>query len=294
MKELQELAAKLLRDQNVQVVIGYEDGPAGVRPAFITDANDAARLIFDPRCVHNLATYLKPQRKHIAKLGKIAIVVKGCDARAVAGLIREQQITRENVIVIAVRCGGVLEKAPAKAAKKVELTEENVSVRCAGCEAREPKLYDYIVGELPTEPPVSSQRAGEIAQLEKMSTAERRKFWDEQFSRCIRCDACREVCPMCFCLQCVALRAQPQWIDSSPTPAANRAWQTMRMLHQAGRCVGCLECERACPKEIPLGLLTRYVAGVVDQRFGYKPCDDPSVPAPMGEIKTDDEEEFIR
>ena len=37
MKELQELAAKLLADGAVQVVLGYEEGPRGVRPAFITD-----------------------------------------------------------------------------------------------------------------------------------------------------------------------------------------------------------------------------------------------------------------
>jgi ferredoxin len=67
----------------------------------------------------------------------------------------------------------------------------------------------------------------------------------------------------------------------------------MRVLHQAGRCVGCLECERACPEGIPLGLLARHVAQVVERRFGYKACQDPAVPAPMGMFRTEDEEEFI-
>jgi len=127
-----------------------------------------------------------------------------------------------------------------------------------------------------------------------MSPAERWNFWDEQLSRCIRCHACREACPMCFCLKCTAEKSQPQWIDSSATLQANRAWQTMRVLHQAGRCVDCLECERACPEHIPLGLLARYVADAVERRFDYVASDDPSVPAPFGVYRADDEEEFIR
>jgi ferredoxin len=127
-----------------------------------------------------------------------------------------------------------------------------------------------------------------------MTTAERKEFWDGELSRCIRCHACREVCPMCFCVQCMASKSQPQWINSSPTLAANSAWQTMRVLHQAGRCVDCLECERACPEHIQLGLLARFVADSVDQRFDYKACDDPEIAAPLGAFRTDDDEEFIR
>ena len=99
---------------------------------------------------------------------------------------------------------------------------------------------------------------------------------------------------MCFCVECMADRGRPQWVDCSPTPRGNLAWHMMRALHQAGRCVGCLECERACPEGIPLGLLNRHVARVVERRFGYRACDDPTVPAPMGTYRPEDQEEFIR
>jgi formate dehydrogenase (coenzyme F420) beta subunit len=290
MKELQELARKLLSDGSVKVVIGYEEGSRGVRPAFITDPEQADKLVFDKRCVQNLATYLNPRRKQITQLGTPAVVVKGCDARAVAGLIREKQVERDKVVIIAMRCGGVLENSETDS----ELTSETVSVRCGGCDVRDPKLFDHILGELPPEPPVNTRRTEQIAALKKMSSAERWSFWTEQLSRCIRCHACREVCPMCFCIQCTADKTQPQWIDPSATPRANRAWQTMRVLHQAGRCVDCLECERACPEHIPLGLLARYVADSVERRFDYKACEDPAVAAPLGVYKTDDDEEFIR
>ena len=290
MTELRELARKLLADGSVKVVLGYEEGPRGVRPVFVTDPAQAEKLIFDTRCVQNLAAYLNPRRQHITKLGKAAIVVKGCDARAVAGLIRECQIKREDVVIIAMRCGGVV-RDPAGSS---ELTVDTVSDRCNGCDDREPKLHDYLLGVLPPPPPQSTRYAEKVAQLAGMSPEERWAFWNEQLERCIRCHACREVCPMCFCVQCTADKGRPQWIDCSATLEGNRAWQMMRVLHQAGRCVGCLECERACPADIPLGLLTRYIAQAVERRFGYKTCDDPAVPAPMGTFSTDDEQEFIQ
>jgi formate dehydrogenase subunit beta len=290
MNELQELAHKLLSEGAVNVVIGYEAGPRGVRPAFITAAEQAEKLVFDMRCVQNLATYLNPRRKQITQLGKAAVVVKGCDARALAGMIREKQIERGNIVIIAMRCGGVLQNPETD----TELTSETASVRCGGCTVREPKLFDYILGELPAEPPVNTARLEQIAALEKMTSAERWNFWSAQLSRCIRCHACREACPMCFCVKCTAEKTQPQWIDSSSTLHANRAWQTMRVLHQAGRCVDCLECERACPEHIPLGLLARYIADAVERRFDYTASEDPSVAAPLGVYRTDDDEEFIR
>jgi len=290
MTELCELARKLLADGSVKVVIGYEEGPRGVRSIFVTDPAQAERLIFDTRCVHNLAAYLNPRRQHVTKLGKPAVVVKGCDARAVAGLIRECQVKREDVVIIAVRCGGVVRDP----AQSPELTLDTVSDRCAGCEVREPKLFDYLLGPLPPAPPQSTRSDDKLAELAKMTPAQRWAFWSGHLERCIRCHACREVCPMCFCVQCTADKGRPQWIDPSPTLQGNRAWQMMRALHQAGRCAGCLECERACPADIPLGLLAKYVAHTVERRFGYKTCDDPAAPAPMGVFSTDDEQEFIQ
>jgi formate dehydrogenase (coenzyme F420) beta subunit len=290
MNEIGELAKKLLGDGTVKVVIGYEQGPRGVRPSFVTDPAQADKLLFDARCVQNLAAYLNPRRQHIARLGKAAVVVKGCDARSVAGLIRECQVKREDLVIIAIRCGGVV-REPGMSA---ELTAETVSDRCASCDVQEPQLFDYLLGAVPAPPPLNSRREDKLAELEKMTVAERWAFWSENLARCIRCHACREVCPMCFCVQCKAEKSQPQWIEPSATPRGNTAWQMMRVLHQAGRCADCLECERACPADIPLGLLGRHMAQVVEQRFGYKTCEDPSVEAPMGVYSTDDEQEFIQ
>jgi len=288
MNELRELARKLLGDGTVKVVIGYEEGPRGVRPAMITDPAQAERLVFDARCVHNLATYLNPRRPHLARLGKPAVVVKGCDARAVAGMIRESQVKREDVVIVGVRCGGVVRDPTMKAA----LAPETVSPRCGHCASREPKLFDHLLGALPPAPP---RPAGDdpVARVEQMPLPERWAFWKEELSRCVRCHACREVCPMCFCAACVADKSRPQWIETSSTPRANLSWQLTRVMHMAGRCAGCGECTRACPSHIPLSLILAHVARHVERRFGYQVDDDPSIPAPIGAFKTDDSQEFI-
>lgn len=289
MTELQQLARTLLEEGAVKVVIGYEEGPRGVRPSFVTRPDDATRLVFDERCVANLATYLNPRRSHVARLGKPAVVVKGCDAKAVAGLLRESQLKRDDVVIIGVRCGGVL----ARPERHVDLSADTVADRCLECDVREPHLADHVVGTLPPDPPASRRRDERIAALEAMTPAERWGFWQGELARCVRCQACREVCPLCTCERCVADKTQPQWIESSPHGRAVFAWHVTRALHLAGRCVDCGECTRACPADIPLTLLNRKLATVVAERFGYRSSDDPTVPAPIGTFNLADAQEFI-
>jgi formate dehydrogenase (coenzyme F420) beta subunit len=152
--ELQDTARRLLAEGTVQVVIGWEDGPRGARPAFVTSTAGCDRLIFDARCVHNLATFLNPRRGQVAALGTAAVVVKGCDAKAVAGLLREAQLERDQIVLIGVRCGGVAGD-PEGAAAAVP-TAETVAARCWGCDVREPASVDVLVGELRSEPPTSA------------------------------------------------------------------------------------------------------------------------------------------
>ncbi len=49
-----------------------------------------------------------------------------------------------------------------------------------------------------------------------------------------------------------------------------RAFHLGRAYHQAGRCVGCNECERVCPMEIPISLLNGKLAQEVEAAFGYR------------------------
>jgi formate dehydrogenase (coenzyme F420) beta subunit len=289
MQELRDLAGKLLEEKQAEAILGYECARRGARPVFITEAGACDRLIFDHRCVHNLAAYLSPRRTHVASLGRLAVVIKACDARAVAGLIRENQIQRENIILIGVRCGGVVLDPDEAGA----LSSENIAPRCLLCEKREPSLADYIVGEPKPAPSGNTGRDAGILEIESMGAAERLAWWTDLLSRCTRCQACRQVCPMCFCERCIAEKTQPAWIESSPHLRGNFAWHLTRALHLAGRCVDCGECARACPAQIPLGLLNRKVARIIEARYGYTVTDDPATQTPIGTYRLDDEQEFI-
>jgi formate dehydrogenase subunit beta len=289
MQELRNLAKKLLQEKQVKAILGYECDRRGARPAFVTEIGDCDRLIFDHRCVHNLAAYLSPRRTHVTALGRLAAVIKACDARAVAGLIRENQIKREDVILIGVRCGGVV----LDPAESGALSSENLAPRCIACETREPALADHLVGEPQSVPAGNAKRDARLSEIESMSPGERLALWTDLLSRCTRCYACRQVCPMCFCERCVAEKTQPAWIENSPHVRGNFAWHLTRALHLAGRCVDCGECERACPARIPLGLLNRKIAQVVSARYGYTVTDDPSKQTPIGTYRLDDGQEFI-
>jgi formate dehydrogenase (coenzyme F420) beta subunit len=291
--DLRRIARELLEAGDVRVIIGWEDGRRGARPVFVTDPARADKLIFDTRCVHNLVTYLNPRRDHVQELGKIGLVVKGCDVKAVAGLLREQQIDRDHVVLIGVKCGGVLEENELPA--PLALTPENVAPRCYTCDNREPTLVDHLVGESQPEPPRPVMTTDErVAALDALPLEERWAFWTEQFGKCVRCYACRQVCPLCICERCIVEKTQPQWIEPSPHPRGNFSWNITRALHLAGRCVDCGECERFCPVGIPLSLANRKLQQIVHDRYDYVVAEDPEKPAPIGDYRLDDQQEFIK
>ncbi|HOX28753.1 MAG TPA: 4Fe-4S dicluster domain-containing protein, partial [bacterium] len=217
--------------------------------------------------------------------GKIAIVAKPCDLRAIINLVQENQVKREDVIIIGMVCSGMKDNDSGKPLEK-----------CNACMEHVPKNCDEIIGDPASAPKPADPNAEFISleKLEAMSPDERWAFWSKEFSKCIRCYACRQVCPMCYCTQCIAQKTQPQWIPSSQTPKGNFSFGMFRALHSAGRCVSCGECERVCPVGIPLNLLTAKMRKEIREKYGYEAGCDPDAPAPMCNFKPDDKEDFIR
>jgi ferredoxin len=260
-------------------------------PVVITGAARAEELIFSPGCQNNLALYLTKVKKEVVTSGKVAIVAKGCDLRALAGLMAENQLKRENLHIIGVACAGVY---GANADRSQPLFEASIARKCRECTVHLPTGVDFTAGDLPQLPELAPLEGEELAKLEAMTPAERWAFWKEQFSRCIRCLACRQVCPFCFCEQCLCDRNRPQGIESSPRPAGNMGWHIVRAMHLTGRCSGCAECERACPMDIPLNLLNRKMAQEMKELYGYEAGMTPQDKGPMSSYKEDDDQSFIK
>jgi formate dehydrogenase subunit beta len=275
----EQIAAKakeLLESGTVECVIGYGRATDGVsaRPLFVYEAGEADKLIFDRTCAHNLVKYL------LNRKGKATgVVVKACDSRAVNLLLSEHQIERDKVYVIGVVCPGVVETGWGKASEKLKGA-------CEVCQEHTPVVYDYLAGEPVEEPSVETY--ADVAKMEAMTAAERRTFWEEQFSRCIRCYACRQACPGCYCGECFVERLDPLWVGIRIAPGENEMWNTMRAFHLAGRCIGCNQCERVCPVGIPLSLLNRKLEKEAGELFGFRAGKDAEASAPFAAFEKDE------
>ncbi len=260
-QQLQDHARDLLESGRVDCVIGYEASPrGGARPAFIYDSGDVTRLIFDDACVHNLVTYLhdkKKPRRRGEEPPRVAVVTKPCDSRAINVLLAEGQVERERIFVIGVTCEGMANQKGA------------APPRCLRCADRVPVVYDVLLGEPPEVSPVEDG-FGDLAFVEEMGASERLAFWLREFDRCIRCYACRQVCPGCYCTTCMFERDDGLWIDIGIEVSQKHLFHLGRALHLAGRCVECDECERVCPMDIPLSLLNRRLTREVEELYGHR------------------------
>ena len=287
-EEIRAAATRLLETGEVAAVVGYRAGrrPGTALPCIATTAEQAAELIFSPGCHHNLALYLTRSKKELRRKGRLAVVVKGCDLRAVAGLIGENQLQREDVVLLGVACAGV---AGPKGAD-----EDGLAAKCGACQAQLPEGVDEVLGVLPEAAELSPAQADELARLEALSPAERWSFWKAHFARCTRCYACRQVCPLCYCEQCLCDRNRPQAVESTARPAGNMAWHIVRAMHLAGRCAGCAECERSCPMDIPLHLLNRKMAKELKELYDHEAGFAPQEKGPLNDYREDDDQSFIK
>lgn len=340
-EEIRAKAKELLEGGKVRAVLGFRRSSAGLlaEPVFISSPDDAASLVWDATCVPNLALYLVNEKKRQKAernpdVRPLAVVAKGCDSRAINVLLQENHIAREEVIILGVSCesGGVIDtRKLANALRGKEATGavcdgnggvkvtaaggettlpagEVLADRCLECKVAYPATSDALFGEK-VEERGFNDRFTAVTAFAAMTEPERSAFWDHHFERCIRCYACRAVCPMCYCDECVvdstSFIVNPtttaeekanriRWIQRSTTPADNAMYHMVRAMHLAGRCIDCAECERVCPVNIPLRLLNTSLEKEALEMFEYTPGLDPTQPSLISSFRDDDPNDFIR
>jgi formate dehydrogenase subunit beta len=270
---IREIAKRWLDEGEVDAFVGFRRRPDGsVVPVRIRKGDDVEQLVFGEGCTHNLMGYVDLRSDE-----RLGLLLKGCDGRALVQLLVEGEIDRDRVKVLGVVCPGLM-------------ADGALEPKCEACRVNAPPVHDELVSWEGAEPWDRRPELPELASLGGQSSEERARFFGEQFSRCIRCYACRDVCPLCYCEECVTEKSRPQWVEVGIKPSSNSYWNLIRAYHLAGRCVECGECDRACPVGIPLRLLNQRMAREAERLFGYVPGTDPDAAPVLLEFKEDEEQ----
>jgi ferredoxin len=229
-------------------------------------------------------------------------------------LLKLHQLQRDQVHIVGVPCTGIVDiKKVARICDPATITalyedgdtiviettrsrhtcarDELVYDKCIACAYPNPLVYDELVGEEVASRQVDpQQKFADVQSLEEMDVTDRLGFWSEQLSKCIRCYACKNVCPMCFCTECLWEKRDPQWVTKYRNPDDVFTFHMIRAYHMAGRCTGCMECERVCPVDIPLGKIFKKIEKDCLELFEYQPGVDIQAVPPLSMFEEGDTE----
>jgi len=288
--EMRAVAKELLESGEATVVIGWEKGtmPYNSTPVMIRSAAEVDKLIWNEYCQQNLSTYLID---FIYSEDKVAIFAKGCDTRAYNRLLQDRRITADKCIIIGVPCSGM--KSAKAAAKLPEGAEVPMAKACKECRYPNPVNYDRKIGQDVT-PWCTAKDFSDVEAIEAMSPDEKAAFWHEQYSKCIRCYACRNICPACNCTSCIFDQSASGWQSKDINASENQFYGVTRAFHVAGRCIECGQCEMVCPSDIPIMLMNKKFIKDIDTLFGpYEAGLVTEGTTPLNSYQVSDPEEFM-
>ena len=317
MQEIINRAKELLADGTVVRVLGWRIGdlPYTPEPSSFETAEDLeANFVYNGFCGANLSKYMIEGSK---LEGKTLVFLKPCDTYSFNQLIKENRVVRDKAYIIGIGCKGKLdvEKIKAQGIKGIlnirgaeydgpadTLTVETLYgektvpykdamlERCHVCKGKDHMIYDELLGE--STDTKDADRFAEVRRIEAMSPEEKFAYFQSELSKCIRCNACRNVCPACSCRKCV--------FDSTKFDSAQKAnvdsfeekmFHIIRAFHVAGRCTDCGECSRVCPQGIPLHLFNRKFIKDIDEFYGeYQAGADAESKGPLTSFTFNDVE----
>ncbi|HVN22777.1 MAG TPA: 4Fe-4S dicluster domain-containing protein [Syntrophorhabdales bacterium] len=289
-------AISFLKEER-RLVFGFEEAGETIRHRVFRRGSGSLALA-NPYFDVNGALHL---RRFFSKDAKVLMLLRPCEVRAYVELSKLMQIERESVIAVSLDCFGTLSSKEAEPLptepidlKAALAASGKLRYACKVC--REPRA---VIGDASIRVDKSgalwacalTPRGEEFISLvegEEAEVAEEflvtppaagEKFQSdmEEFSRdfekCIMCMNCRDMCPVCYCVDCVfhgdeyvpkgdAFINKMLRLGESSLPAGKELFHFIRMYHVSQTCVGCGACEEACPQKIPL---TKYMKGTSER-----------------------------
>ena len=306
-------ASELLENGTVSCVLGWGAGEFGydVTPTLFKTAEEMNKgFVFNDFCGANFSKYLVSKTQKLE--GKILVFLKPCDTYSFNQLLTEHRFDREKVYAVGIPCEGMADISKIKSitgegislvsfeGEAIAVTtlyaDEPITInssdvlaeRCVNCKSKKHVAYDELLGE--EGGVLDTSRFDEVARLEAMTPDERFAFWQNELSKCIRCNACRDVCPACTCEKCVFDNAASGVENKSPANSfEEKMFHIIRAFHVAGRCTDCGECSRVCPQNIPLHLLNRKFIKDINEFYGeYQAGAEVGSRAPLVDYTTED------
>jgi len=316
MQELIDRAKTLLADGTVARVLGWRKGEHcyDPEPAFFETAEALEDFQYDGFCGANLSKYMIEASK---LEGKTLVFLKPCDSYSFNQLTKEHRVDREKAYIIGVGCKGKLAASRLGADGILDVTgagypdpAEQLTVhtlygehtvaykdamleRCHVCKGKEHVVYDELLGE--SCDTVDADRFAQVEAIEAMSPEEKFAFFQAELSKCIRCNACRNVCPACSCRKCVfdSTKFDSQQ-KANTTSFEEKMFHIIRAFHVAGRCTDCGECSRVCPQGIPLHLFNRKFIKDINRLYGaFQAGADAESKGPLTSFTQEDPEPSI-
>ena len=309
--KIRELALELLDKKEVEEVIGFANGtiPLATSPIAITSKQDIEKLVFNSTCGLNLANYLRDQK------GKIAVIAKGCDTRNIVTHIVENQIKRDQLFIIGVPCNGMIDQFKIAALFNDEIIEfsedgDTLNIKsslkeeklykkdylrenCKVCMHKNPVIYDVLAMDLVEEQTLDNPYP-DVDKIEAMDSDKKWQHFQDLTKNCIRCYACKNACPLCYCPTCFVDESSPQWVGKGQNKTDVNTFHYLRAFHCAGRCTDCGACVQACPMDINVRDFTRKLNKDSFEMFGWEAGLDITKRPPLDAYSPDDPDDFIK
>ncbi|MCL2493528.1 MAG: 4Fe-4S dicluster domain-containing protein [Clostridiales bacterium] len=274
-QKMRETAARLLDAGEAAYVIGFGETrfPEKTSILFAHNAEEADRFVWNDACVQSLAKYLLEDRFADYRVG---IFARGCESRAINRMIKDNQFKRDHVHILGIPCEGVNAK------------------RCASCAVHNPVVYDELLWDAVPEPNPETARFARAEAVEAMGPEERYAYWSDVYSRCIRCYACRQACPVCSCRECYVDMDRQGFQGKRHSVSDNQTFGVTRAFHVADRCIECGECERVCPMGLPiLGQTQKIIKDITQLSGDYQAGMNAEDGNFLGAFDLDDKDDFM-